>query len=125
MKPLIRFALTTMLSTAIAHPLVLQAQSQSEMNRQAEREFATADKSLNQVYTQVLAAIDAEARPKLKASQRAWVQFRDAEADLHADLEARDGSMADLVLAGRKATMTKARVKELQQLLKDYGDYYR
>ncbi len=77
---------------------------------------------MNQVYKQVLAAIDPEAQPKLKAAQRAWVQFRDADAQFHGDLEARDGSMAPLVEAGRRATMTKARVKELQQVLKDYGD---
>ena len=118
----IRFAVVALVAPAIAQPLELRAQSQAEMNRQAEREFETADRALNQVYKQVLAAIDSEAQPKLKAAQRAWVQFRDADAQFHADLEARDGSMAPLVESGRKATLTKARVKDLQQVLKDYGD---
>ena len=117
-----RFAVAVLFAAAMAHPLQLLGQSQQEMNRQAEREFDAADKALNQVYKQVLAAIDAEAQPKLKAAQRAWVQFRDADAAFHADLEARDGRMAPLVEAGRKAAMTEARVKELQKVLKDYGD---
>ena len=118
----IRFAVVAIIAVSIACPVELRAQSQQEMNQTAQREFAAADKALNQVYKQVLAAIDPEAQPKLKAAQRAWVQFRDADAEFHADLEARDGSMAPLVESGRKATLTKARVKELQQVLKDYGD---
>ena len=118
----IRFAVVAVIAVAIAGPAEMRAQSQQEMNQTAQREFAAADKALNQVYKQVLAAIDPEAQPKLKAAQRTWVQFRDADAEFHADLEARDGSMAPLVESGRKATLTKARVKELQQVLKDYGD---
>ncbi len=112
------------LCTAIALVAIqsnANAQSQQEMNRQAARDFDAADSALNRVYKQLTDKLDKESQLKLKAVQRAWVQFRDAEAQFEADLEARGGTMAPLIYNGTRASLTKTRTKELQLVLKDYG----
>jgi uncharacterized protein YecT (DUF1311 family) len=98
-----------------------RAQSQHEMNREAEKSFQAANAALNAVYKKLRARIDKENRDKLRASQNAWIVFRDAEAELIADLEARGGSMAPMIYEGTRAELTKKRTAELQKLLNDYG----
>ena len=95
----------------------LHAQSQHEMNQQAYSEFEKADKELNQIYAKVQAKLDKEGKEKLKAAQRAWMSFRDAQADLDADLM-RGGSAAPMLNAGSKTQTTKKRVEELKEFLK-------
>lgn len=94
----------------------LHAQSQSEMNAQAARDAARADRELNKVYKEVLAPLDDEGAKLLKASQRAWIAFRDAEAESAAD-EARGGSMAPLLYSGTVARLTEQRTQMLKQRL--------
>ena len=98
-----------------------RAQSQSEMNMEAADSFRRADATLNKVYQKVMAALDEEAKGKLKAAQRAWVAFRDAQAQFEAD-EARGGSMAPLLYEGARATLTNLRIKELQRILKQRAE---
>ena len=62
---------------------------------------------------------DQQGLAKLTAAQRAWIAFRDAQAELEADMEARGGSLAPMIYAGVRAGLTKARTKELEKLLKD------
>ena len=89
------------------------------MNREAAAEFEAADATLNKVYKQLIGKLDDEGKEKLKIAQRAWVQFRDAQADFEADSEARGGSMAPLIYNGARKRLTDARVKELQRVLKE------
>lgn len=116
-----RLALCAAIALLTIYPDASHAQSQQEMNLQAERDFEAADSSLNQVYKQLTGKLDKESLEKLKAAQRAWVQFRDAEAEFEMDLGARGGTLAPLIYNGRRAAMTKARIVELQRLLKDAG----
>jgi uncharacterized protein YecT (DUF1311 family) len=113
MKFLIGLLLLTLSTGAVL------AQSQSEMNREAAASFVKADAELNRVYARVLATLDDEGRVKLKAAQRAWVAFRDAQAEFEMDNEARGGSMAPLVYEGFRARITKARVAQFKELLGD------
>lgn len=91
------------------------AQSQGEMNQEAAASFKKADAELNRTYTKLLASLDDEARAKLKAAQRAWVVFRDAEAEYQMDAEARGGSMAAMIYEGTRARLTKARIAQLKE----------
>ncbi len=116
-----RLAFCATLALIVIHPDAANAQSQQEMNQQATRDFDAADSTLNKVYKELTSKLDKESQTKLKAVQRAWVQFRDAEAEFEADLEARDGSMAPLIYNGTRASLTKTRSKELERVLKDYG----
>lgn len=104
---------------ATVHSTTVYAQNQNEMNQQAARDFEKADIALNKVYNQLAMKLDRESKTKLKSAQRAWIQFRDAEAQFEADLDARGGSLAPLIYNGRRAEFTKIRMKELQRLLKD------
>ncbi len=120
MKTIItRLALCAMLALIATHSNPANAQSQSEMNRKAAQEFETADATLNKVFKQLIGKLDAEGKEKLKNAQRAWVQFRDAQADFEADKEARGGSLAPLISNGARKTLTDARIKELQLVLKE------
>ena len=108
--------LLVVLFALLAGPLF--AQSQSEMNIQAQEDAAKADKVLNQVYKKVLASLDEDGVKLLKESQRAWIAFRDAEAKFAED-EARGGSMAPLLYFGAVHRLTEERIKQLKDHLGD------
>lgn len=94
-------------------PAPLHAQTQGEMNQQAYREFEAADRKLNAAYAQAMKAMpDDEARQKLKAAQRAWLAYRDAQAEVEADV-ARGGTMAPCLRAGTMTELTGQRTAEL------------
>jgi len=93
------------------------SQSQSEMNQSAEADFEKADAKLNVTYKKLLATLDADGKKKLIAAERAWVAYRDAEADLEADAAARGGSMAPMIYSGTCTRLTEARIKELQEVI--------
>jgi uncharacterized protein YecT (DUF1311 family) len=94
-----------------------RAQSQSQMNQEAYADFEKADAALNKIYAQVLTKLDKEGQGKLKAAQRAWVAFRDAQADLDADYM-RGGSAAPLLHSGSLAGTTRRRIQDLKDFLK-------
>jgi len=95
------------------------AQSQNEMTQQAWAEFEKADKELNEVYQKVLKSMEDDiAKQKLIAAQKAWIKFRDAQAEVDADSE-RGGSLANQILAESETEMTKARTAQLKKYLAD------
>ena len=97
------------------------AQTQAEMNSQAFAEFKKADAELNKVYAQVIAKLDAEGKEKLKVAQRAWVAFRDAQAEVDAD-GSRGGSIVPLLRSTSMTESTQARTKQLRAFLKDLSN---
>ena len=119
MKAILHFSLfIALLYLPIAE---VRAQSQSEMNQQAYAGFEKADAALNKIYAQVLAKLDVEGQGKLRAAQRAWVTFRDAQAELDADIM-RGGSAAPLLRAGSLAGSTARRTQDLKDFLKQLND---
>jgi uncharacterized protein YecT (DUF1311 family) len=110
------------LASALLLPLSsAHAQTQAQMNQEAAADFKKADAELNKVYPQVVAKLDAEGKEKLKAAQRAWVAFRDAQAELDADM-ARGGTMAPLLRATSMTQTTEDRVKQLKAFLKELNE---
>jgi uncharacterized protein YecT (DUF1311 family) len=113
----------TLASLALAVPALAgdidcrDAMSQNAMNRCAEAEYQAADARLNAAYGTLMAALnDAGFRAKLKASQRAWIEFRDRECTYEtADNEG--GSIHPMVYAGCLARLTRQRTMELQAKL--------
>jgi len=98
----------------------LLAQDQHTMNRQAEANFEKADAELNKTYRRFLADLkDPEAQAKLKAAQRAWIAFRDAQAEFEADQDARGGSMYPMLFYANCADLTRERIKQLRGSTKD------
>lgn len=93
----------------------VRGQTQQEMNRQAYREFEKADRELNRAYAKLQKGLkDAKMQAKLKAAQRAWIKFRDAESAFWAS-QMEGGSAYPTLYAGRQANLTKKRTKELNE----------
>ena len=96
----------------------VQAQTTREMNEAADKNFVEADTELNKVYRQLCDKLEPADVEELRVAQRAWVQYRDAEANFNKDYEARGGSMAGQVYLGVRARLTKERTTMLRHILK-------
>jgi uncharacterized protein YecT (DUF1311 family) len=119
-KPLLPLLLLATAGLTFAADDDEPVQTQAEMNQQAAADFAKADAQLNKVYKQVQAGLDADGLAKLKVAQRAWLAFRDADADFQADAAARGGTMAPCIYDGVRQQLTEARTAELRQLLQNH-----
>lgn len=106
----------------LATPCVLCAaddepvQTQAEMNQEASADFQKADAELNKIYKRVRESLDEAGQAKLKAAQRAWLAYRDAEAALEAAPN-EGGSIYPMIVANVMARLTETRVKELKEVL--------
>src|SRR5262245_54003310 len=89
-----------------------QEGNQMQLTDCAQQRYEKADARLNKAYKPLLAGLDPEHQVKLKAAQKAWIAFRDAECDLEAS-EALHGSMEGQVLFMCLEAATEARIKEL------------
>lgn len=78
-----------------------------------------ADKKLNEVYQQLLAALPKDEAQQLKASQRAWIAFRDADVALVVQHYGEGGSLGRSIGARRSFELTRERVKDLERRLAD------
>ena len=105
---------------------------QSEMNECAYIEYEKADAAMNAEWKPLLAIMKdrdkdferiGDDRPGYVAAlldgQRAWLKFRDAHC-VSEGYFARGGSMEPLVINGCLEAVTKARTKQLQELLEMY-----
>jgi uncharacterized protein YecT (DUF1311 family) len=93
-----------------------KAVTTADMLECADDEFSAADKNLNTTYGNLLKTLDAEGQRKLKDAQRAWIKFRDLNADFAGD-SMRGGSAEPLVIIGERTQMTIDRTKQLQDRL--------
>lgn len=102
-----------------------KAETQTDLNICAARDFDAADKALNAQYKKTRAAmvaIDADLENDMKGAekallkaQRAWVDYRDGECEAQG-FQARGGTMEPLLVSGCKADLTQKRTKELKDL---------
>ncbi len=97
----------------------VSAQTQLEMNRQACDASRDADRRLSVLYARILKeyASDREFVANLKASQRAWVAYRDAEMKvIYPEREpGYYGSVQPLCECGERKALTESRMKELRR----------
>ena len=97
--------------------------STAEINICSDREYAKADQALNAVFKKALDKIaksggsppyDARSwEAALRASQRAWIAFRDADCKGDAPMHWSGGSGTTAAVLGCMTEMTNARTKEL------------
>jgi uncharacterized protein YecT (DUF1311 family) len=123
MKPVLFIAAALLAVPALAADAGCDdAKSQSEMNICADQAYRAADAKLNAAYAKLMGALGNDGfKTKLKAAQRAWVQFRDTECTYEtADNEG--GSIHPMVYAGCLTRLTTARTKELDALLVCWKD---
>jgi len=125
------WSLTALLALAAAQPsepncAAPETQSQLEMNMCARLDFEAADRELNRVYREAIAAAQQadreldrqyDQRPGyeavLREAQRAWVAFREAHCRYEGYEEARGGSMEPMIYSGCSARLTRARIAQL------------
>ena len=126
------FALFSVLSVTHAEegPKCNADGNTSEMAACAGDDFAKEDKILNKVYSAYLKkmqSLDADmaATPpdtavgRLKAAQRAWIAFRDAECPLES-VDNMGGSIERILVPACLATLTKERANTLSAQLKAF-----
>jgi uncharacterized protein YecT (DUF1311 family) len=109
---------------AAQEPDCSDPQTQAAMNECAARDAQEADAELNFIYPKVLShyqqmdrdSESTEGAKRLRAAQRAWIAFRDAECAV-AGYEALGGSMESMLVSGCIAELTKKRAAELRQML--------
>ena len=101
--------------------IIASSQTQSEMNNESLNSFENADKELNDVYKKILIEYKSDTTfiKNLKASQRIWITFRDAE--LKMKYPEREplwyGSMYPLCVNGYLQELTVERTKKLKEWL--------
>ena len=117
--------LMLMIATFLAQePNCADPQYQAEMNQCAARSAREADADLNLIYKEVVAYYEqadrdsesTEGLKRLRAAQRAWIAFRDAQCALEG-YEALGGSMESMLVSGCLAELTRRRANELRSTL--------
>lgn len=97
---------------------IVFSQTQTDMNQSAHRSFKEVDKELNEVYQQILSTYksDTEFIKNLRASQRIWITFRDAELKMkYPDREpGYYGSIHSMCVSEYLAQLTNQRIKTLK-----------
>jgi len=103
----------------------LFAQTQLDMNDEAQSQYIQADQELNKVYATILNdyKTDAEFIKNFKAAQKLWIQFRDAEmkAKYPDRSEGYYGSMHPLCWSHYLTELTLERTKKLKVWLVGTG----
>jgi uncharacterized protein YecT (DUF1311 family) len=122
MSKIVALMICTMI-TVLPVSRIPPAQSQAEMNQDACRQYKNADTDLNKVYNQILSEYKADTAfvPKLKAAQRAWLAFRDAQMEAlypEPDKQMAYGSVFPMCHCTALTRLTKQRTQELRQWLK-------
>ena len=90
------------------------AMTQTDMNICADKDYRKADAELNRTYKKTMTGLDAHSRDLLKAAQREWIKFRDAECT-YQSAQNEGGSIYPMVYAGCLTTLTQARTKQLNE----------
>lgn len=108
-------------------PSGVAAQTQKDLNAAAAASYRRSDSTLNAVYAQLLVKYrsDSVALRKLRAAERAWLVFRDAQVEASYPALAKEqyGSVYPMCVAGLLEQLTKARIEQLEAALNPHeGD---
>ena len=91
-----------------------KANTTAEMRTCENARYHKADEELNMVYQKLIRTLNDSQRGKLRLAQRAWLQFREAEAEFQAS-QAEGGTLAPLLKVSALADMTESRTGELRK----------
>ena len=98
---------------AVALSASLEAQRPGE---QEQVNLDRANASLDELYQRLMRALPAEDQKALKDAERAWIAWRDQEANLRARLETEGGSARRVAFLEASIEL----VQERQKLLEEY-----
>jgi uncharacterized protein YecT (DUF1311 family) len=88
------------------------AMTQTDMNICADKDYRKADAALNAAYRKAIVGLDAHSRDLLRAAQREWIKFRDAECTFQS-AQNEGGSIHPMVYAECLTTLTQARTRQI------------
>lgn len=88
--------------------------SQAEASGCAHREYQAADAELNRAYTRLAAILDEDEKALLKASELAWIKYRDTNCTFESSQYA-GGTMRPMIESYCLARVTRARTAELKE----------
>ncbi len=101
-------------------------QTQFEMNQESGDAFAKVDKELNEIYKKILLEYKSDTAfiKNLKASQRIWITFRDAELKMKFPDRERGwyGSMHPMCVSGYLEKLTRDRIITLNEWLQGVAE---
>jgi uncharacterized protein YecT (DUF1311 family) len=101
-------------------PVICHAQTTTpELKAAAAQEFEKSDKAMNAAYQQLLKILNDEGKKRLREAQRAWVVFRDKQAEFDCHHLA-GGTMEGLEYTGSLNLLTQERTKRLKE---DYARF--
>jgi uncharacterized protein YecT (DUF1311 family) len=106
----------------VASAAISCSQTQSDLDEQSCGQARKADRAMNATYAKILReyANDQEFITKLKAAQRAWVAFRDAELEAlypKTDKQTDYGTVYPMCRCSEIQFLTEKRTKELKRWL--------
>ena len=84
-----------------------------DMVEEADREFKKADAAMNAAYQEVLGYLNPKESKSLRAAQRAWLAFRDAEAKF-GGLEFDGGTLQPVAMVNTLTLLTNERAAHLR-----------
>jgi uncharacterized protein YecT (DUF1311 family) len=95
------------------------AQTQLELNKKAQDDFSKADNELNIVFKKISTEYkdDTLFIKNLKAAQKIWIQFRDAEMKMKFPDANEYGSVLPMCWSMYKEQLTRDRIKTLNEWL--------
>ncbi len=103
------------------------ARTQTELTQCAGEDRGVADSEMNRVYEQLLAKAktDSTSAEKIRAAQRAWIAFRDAELEAifpREDKQAEYGTMYPMCYSNLAADLTRQRTAQLRRMLAKWAE---
>lgn len=95
------------------------AQTQFELNKKAQDNFLKADNELNIVFKKILTEYKEDTLfiKNLKAAQKIWIQFRDAELKMKFPATNEYGSALPMCWSMYEEQLTRERIKTLNEWL--------
>lgn len=98
------------------------ADDQATMNRCADAAYLASDAALNEAYRALVRSLDADGLAMLKAAQRAWIAYRDAQCAFDT-AAAVNASVYPMLVAACRDELTQAQTARLNaQLSCEEGD---
>lgn len=94
--------------------------TQADMNEQAARKLHSADQELSAVLGRAAETLDRKRLDLLRQSQEEWLRYRDLQSE-NEGLAFEGGSLRPTIHANAHTDVTRARIKDLERLLIEWG----
>jgi uncharacterized protein YecT (DUF1311 family) len=123
MKRLMHFSqlVVTLVTLGAFMPCSASGQTNRQLIDGAIEQFEAADKKMNVAYQRLLGILDDEGKSSLREAQRAWIAWRDAQAEFDSH-HFGNGKLRPLERWGSRMQTTEARTTRLLEDYKRFKD---